>query len=663
VPNDPGERLVAWLSAHPGAWSSSELAEALGITSRSIRNHITRANSGPAGTLVERTAKGYRLCRPGGASPGRSELEHRTDVGARTHTRASHDRTYALLRRLMIAADPVSVHDLAVDAAVSESTIDNDMRQIAGLAGRHQVALRRSGDLISLHGSEADRRQLMRSALVEASNPAALLETSRLQAAYESYDIADIRSHVGQAIATHGLHCNDYTLNPLVLELVIAVDRLSDDHTLADARPTSGSSSSATADPRLIGSARDIADYFAGAYGVTFNAAELEGVALLVASRTTLLRGTTDRDVVVGHVGADLVTLVSRILSELSDVYLIDLVDDAFVASLALHTHNLLVRASSGRPHKNPFAEVIRTEHPLVHELAVHFSRELERATGATVDTDEVGFIAFHLGGAVERRRRERSGAFGAGQVSLSLVIPEYGDVGRALAQRIGERLGGRAIIDQVVETGEPAASQLTGELVVSPLPVPGLHPGRLVRISPLLSQQDLDLIDARVRSHQRSHGWLRLVGQLHALFSPALFFRSPDTRHQHDTLQLLASALQKSDAVPEDFLQQVLEREQLSPTAFNDIVAVPHTLGLLAERTNVAVAAYDDPIDWEGTPVRLVLLIAFGAADRHLFRDTFDQLIAVLAEPRNVNRLVSRGVDYTSYLKVLGELIQDADG
>lgn len=104
-----------------------------------------------------------------------------------------------------------------------------------------------------------------------------------------------------------------------------------------------------------------------------------------------------------------------------------------------------------------------------------------------------------------------------------------------------------------------------------------------------------------------------------------------------------------------------VYERERLSATAFNDIVAIPHTLGMPAERTSIAVASFEEPIDWAGTPVRLVLLVAFSAKDRNLFRDTFDQLVITLTEPQNVQRLVDKGLTFEDFVTELSQLIHEA--
>lgn len=210
-----------------------------------------------------------------------------------------------------------------------------------------------------------------------------------------------------------------------------------------------------------------------------------------------------------------------------------------------------------------------------------------------------------------------------------------------------------------MIESAEPTADGIIGDLVISTIRIPGLSPTKQLTVGPLLSEKDFELIDVRVREiHKRIQSAQRAT-QLRALFDEALFYRSPPATNRQKILELLSDALVRQHAVPADFLDQVLERENLSGTAFNDIVAIPHTLGMPARQTLIVVAAFDEPVDWAGVPVRLVLLIAFSAADRNLFRDTFDHLVTTLAEPAHVRRLIKESYSAADFVKTLGQLME----
>lgn len=341
----------------PGHLDLAQLAEALGVTSRSIRNYLADLGS-RAVPIVERTPKGYRILA---VDPGGSPQDiPATGADAVVDIPTAQARSYAIVLRSLTHRGPVSVYDLALELGVSESTIDGDLRALARMTAGSGARVIRSGDGVLIDGSEADRRALLRRSLTEAADAGSLLDADRLQSAFASYDIGEIRDEVAHVLAEHGLHTSDYSLNPLILDLLIVLDRITDDHVLDAAHPVPV----ADIDPRLVAATRDLTRYLERAYGTRFTGAESESLGILLASKTTLLRGKTDGDLVLAHVDPLVPTLVRSILRTIDETYLVDLMTDAFVTSLALHTHNLLLRLRIGRPQSNPLAASIPTSIP-----------------------------------------------------------------------------------------------------------------------------------------------------------------------------------------------------------------------------------------------------------------------------------------------------------
>lgn len=628
----PEERLVLWLGSHPGWHPATELATALGVTDRSVRNYITRVNSRSIEPVIEHSTAGYRLF----PQAPLSAIEPPQPT-----------RVFQLLRTLLARGEPASVVELAELLRVSESTVAGDIAQLNQMAARYGVRFEGSRSEIVTIGTEAARRAVMRQAVTEHFADGRSLDADILQHTFPSYDIAELKQRVEQALETNGLHSNAYNLNPLILDLVIAVDRITDGHGLST--PTSDPAS----DPRLAGATAEIIEYLRWAYGVSFDPVETAALGMLLASNTTLLRGATDHGIVTEHVGPSLMDATRRILARLDEAYSTDFSSSAFTASLALHISNLSRRSHTSRTQANPLAASIKNSHPFVHDLAVFLANELETETGIASNEYEVGFLAFHLGSALGRGRSDDTG------ITVSVVAPEYGSIANRIAGELQNHLGDAITIGQVVDT-EQTPQSITGDLIVSLSLIPGIHPAKQVLVSPLLSDADLNLVEAQVVAQRRRNRWLQIAAQLSGLFHRDLFLTNPQVTGQTDLIQHLCDRLQATGAVPPQFHQQVLERERLSPTCFNQLVAIPHTLQMCANRTQIAVATFTHPIDWAGTPVRLVLLVAFSSNDRLLFRETFDQLVITLSEPRNIHRLTANADSFDRFLTELNQLMQD---
>ncbi len=639
VSADRHQRLVAGLR-QAGDWvGAAELAELLGVSTRSVRTYVAAVNGTSEPPVIETSHRGYRL-----NPAGRLDRAAQSGSSGTARPLSAAERLHKVVRDLVGAHEGLDVHALADTLQVSSSTIEGDLRRARSLLPQYRLALVRSRDVVRVEGAEVDKRRLIRHTLAQAVSPTTLLTLADVQAAYPSYDVPELERVVQDALGRHDLAINGYAVNTLVLHLVITLDRITEDRTVED-EDRSSDSTNAAPEPQVRASVRDLVAYARSAYGVEMDAAETATLVAVLASKATIRLGTADPAPLEAVVGEPYVALVRRVVALLEEQYLVEIHDERFVVGLALHVRNLEHRARSGRPVANPLAAQIKESHPLVHELAVLFARQVEAELGVPVSEDEIGFIALHIGGCLERQRGRME------QATVALVVPEYHQLHQDLAVRLADSLGERARLVATFHSAEQDWSQVDADLVVTPFELSGLHPARQVVVSPLLTEQDLEAVHQAVLVARRRTSWLRAVHQLRLLVDRQLFVRDPGWSARDEALAGLAGAMLRAGVVDDRFLPQVLEREAMSSTVFGDGLAVPHAMTMEARRSAIAVCVSDRPIDWNGVDVRLVLLVAFNADDRRMFRDVFDQIVVALSEPARVRKLVTASQDYESFI------------
>ncbi|MBU4464626.1 MAG: HTH domain-containing protein, partial [Actinobacteria bacterium] len=110
------DRLLSLL-VRDGDWvTAAGLADALGVTPRSIRSYITAINARvPDGAAVESSAQGYRA----GASAGLAAR-----AGGVSETATPRDRLHTLVRALLDEPDGIDVFDTAASLHVSTATLE-----------------------------------------------------------------------------------------------------------------------------------------------------------------------------------------------------------------------------------------------------------------------------------------------------------------------------------------------------------------------------------------------------------------------------------------------------------------------------------------------------------------------------------------------------------
>jgi PTS system mannitol-specific IIC component len=120
------------------------------------------------------------------------------------------------------------------------------------------------------------------------------------------------------------------------------------------------------------------------------------------------------------------------------------------------------------------------------------------------------------------------------------------------------------------------------------------------------------------------------------------------------DNIQLSGKAKTKEEAIIEvgtilteqgyvknDYIEKMFERENLISTYMGNFLAIPHGTDDSKEdvyQSGLAILLYDEPIDWNGNEVRLVIGIA-GKGDEHIA--ILSRIAKICSELKNIEKLL----------------------
>ncbi|WP_258063512.1 HTH domain-containing protein [Rathayibacter sp. AY1A5] len=217
---DNRERLLEYLSRADGWVTAHELADRLGVTTRSVRSYVTavKAQAAPL-EPVESSANGYRLARE--AYAAYLEAQRSRDVEPDT----PRDRLYSIVRRLVDSDEGLDVFALADALSVSESTVDADLRRVKALADEAGLGLVRRGPSVRLEGSEEARRRLI-SRMFRDESAQGVFTLDDVQREFASPGLGAFKTELLAELETRGYYINDYGVNSVLLHIAIAVDRV-----------------------------------------------------------------------------------------------------------------------------------------------------------------------------------------------------------------------------------------------------------------------------------------------------------------------------------------------------------------------------------------------------------------------------------------------------
>ena len=198
---------------------------------------------------------------------------------------------------------------------------------------------------------------------------------------------------------------------------------------------------------------------------------------------------------------------------------------------------------------------------------------------------------------------------------------------------------------------------ELSNELIITPVEINSPHSGRTVIVNPILTNTDMDAIKKATDAILARRRGTQAFGLIKRFLVKSLFHEELYAATKEELIRTIVKTCSSVGFCEENYAKEVLEREVLSPTAFSNRVAMPHSMSASTERSFLSVVINQKPMDWDGQKVNIIMLMGLSEHDRASFRILFDSLIQVLSEPANVTRLI-KSKNYDEFSELLNEMI-----
>ena len=598
---------------------SSQLAEKFSLSKRTIKSYISEIQQNEPGLILS-SNKGYRV-----DTERLKEAQEGIQAGI---PETPAERIAYLLLKLTAAEEVLFIGDLVDELYVSESTLMKDIKKVKKKCIEQSLELVQSNDSLRLIGTEKAKRQLIHSILLSELDQN-FVDISKLQESFTEFDLDYIKEIVAEVFANYTFFTNDYALTNIIIHLAIAIDRMRSNFqfTGSDSPPPS-------AIPSLITQiAEDIAFKLAAHYGVQFPKEEIRDLALLISANGTNVNFTQISKEDLSEVADErCLALVTTILAKVSEIYFIDNNEPEFLIRFTLHIKNLLFRLDNGYSCRNPMTETLKKECPLIYDCAVQVSHIIQKELNQTINEDEIAYIAFHLGYALEVQKQRTT------KINCTLLVPLYYNMNIQVMEKLQKHFGDDLDIKNIL-TNEKELRHVSTDLIISAIKLNQVTTTPSVTINPFFTLEDRQHVSEKIfdikekkREDQFSRTLLSLVDTTHFLYL--------EKKTTSDVLlKKICAQMEQDGFVGAHFFTQIMEREALSSTAFGP-VALPHTLAMDAYKTGIFIVVAPKGIQWGKQIVTLVFLLSINYHNRHVFREIFDDLAMICTDEQTVHRL-----------------------
>lgn len=613
--------LLKYLLAQNKPQTSAEIAEALSISVRSVKNRVKEINTLYGKKIILSSRNGYQINSRISSSILTDELEAQIP-------QTWDERAFYIIKQLILGhASRLDLFDLCDSLCISYSTVKGVISRMNKTFASYRVEFICENDHVYIKGKEKDKRKLISYILNEESDTS-FMDTRQLKECFSGIDIDKLNQIVVSDFKKNDFYLNDFAAVNLMLHLVILIDRELNGNFL-DSSPSDFMVENEREQNLLHTLCKDLEETFQ----IHLNESERFEIYMLIKANASYALSSAN-DNLKEVAGEEIIVLAQYYIEQISSLYLSDLSGESFFAPFCLHLKNMLFRIKEGRPAANPLTESIKRSSPTIFDMAIFVGLDLMERYHMAIPEDEIAFLAIHIGAEIERQNVNNS------KISAVLLCPDYQNLCIELSNKLMLSFGNQIKLIGTVrhmeelEVFTKKTEDILFKMLFTTIPVrKDFHKVyTVVNLMPFNLSAQYHIIQEAIAKHELFYSNYKLRTCFHTFFEEDLTLINPKYTDWEQVLSCLCQKLCEKNYTNADFEEKVFKREYAAATAFGNI-AIPHSAHMDAIKTSIALAISKKGISWGNNTVHLVLLLAINKADKKNFRLLYEALISQFGE------------------------------
>ncbi|WP_314140520.1 PRD domain-containing protein [Buttiauxella noackiae] len=587
-----------------------ELARRLSVSTRTVRTDITALNALMAGhgaQFVLSRGEGYQL-----NIADRDLYQSLVQQPSRQLRipRNSPDRVHYLVVRFLTSAFSLKLEDLAEEWFVSRATLQSDMAEVREWLARYNLTIEtRPRHGMKLFGSEMSVRACLTELLwkltqEDCENP--LLTEEVLNAGVPEQLAAELHN----CFTRCRIRLTDEGEQFIRLYCAVAVRRISEGYPLPEF-------SAENVDEAVREAAKQITVLLQGLAGKALSEAEEQWLQVHIASRQV-------QEVAASAISADDdEALVNYILSFINNNYNYNLLTDKQLhADLLTHIKTMITRVRYQINIPNPLLGNIKQHYPMAYDMTLAAVSSWGKYTPYVISENEIGFLVLHIGVGLERHYN-----IGYQRHPRVLLVCDTGNSTVRMIQAMLLRKYPQIEVTRIISLRD--YDQLDGveeDFVISTARISDKQKPTVV-VAPFPTEYQLEQLGKLVLV-DRTRPYM-----LEKFFDASHFRVVDEPMTQQELFSTLCQQLEDEGYVAGDFYPSVVEREAIVSTVLGEGIALPHSLGLMANKTVVYTVLAPQGIRWGDETAHVIFLLAISKSEYEEAMAIYDLFVTFLRE------------------------------
>lgn len=608
------------------------LASALEVTSRTIREDIKILGDAleEHGAFVKsKRGSGYELVIQDNAKfrTYLNSLVHQNNPQSSLPSTPESRLSY-MIKRFLLSESYLKIDDLAEEMHVSKSTLQSDLKVLRSLLKKHSLSMVSKPNYgIKIGGSELNRRFAMSEYLFnrdETSPDLVWLDQLAQVVSLSKEQLNNVWTLLIDQLRINQVSLSDIAINNLFVHIAIAYKRIKEGHHV----------SLITQDIQDIESekeftvASNIICEIENELAVTFPKIEIIYIAIHLLG-TKLVNGNHFKDDDVQKImDKSIIELTQKMLEAIEEKFSLGIIhDQELLLGLGLHLKPAINRYKFNMNIRNPMLEDIKHNYPLAFEAGIIASIALDEELGVSIDENEVAYLALHIGAAIERKKAQNK--------PKRVYIVCASGVGSAQLIRYRIESEFRSRIEVLGMTEYYKVKDIPfdqTDFIISSVPIREKLPVPVIEVNAILGNRDLTKVEQFVESRQE-----KILDYLPEDY----LFLNQSFRTKEEVIDFLTTFAHTIDDLPDHYKQLVYDREEIAPTSYGNLIAVPHPISPQSTRTFLTICTLSRPIDWADRKVQFVCLLNVAKGSQENLQDMYDLLGRMVNDPKLIQRLL----------------------
>lgn len=547
------------------------------------------------------------------------------------------ERIKYLMIRLLLNENYMKLDDMADEMYISKSTIQNDLKHVKNILASYDLSLDvRPNYGLKVKGDEMKLRFCMSEYVFDRNEGMGEQLMDPHLASFEQNELDAFLEIIKNQINSHQITLSDIALNNLLVHITIAYKRIkSGNHVNIYNKDLQD-----ILNQREYSVAQKIVTEIEETFQVEFPQEEVAYIALHLLGTKMLSQAN---DVVEDVMDENILHLVTKALDKIEQEFNLGISNDKeLIFGFSLHLKPAVNRYKYGMNIRNPMLEDIKKNYPLAFEAAVIAGITIGNETGTEIDENEVGYIALHIGAAMERRKLK------SGPMRCLIVCASGLGTAQLIYYKLKNFFGKDLDVIGTTEYYRLHEYNLNDiDFIVSSIPIPDNISVPVLEVNAIVGEQDINLIEKFVMKKNKS---------VFDYFHQDLLFLGEKLQSLEEVLNFFHAKLQEQGLVEATFLDAVYEREKVAPTSFGNLVAIPHPITPKTDKTFLAVCTLEKPIMWKDKPAQFICLLCVKRNSQEDLQSMYEMLGGIIDNHAIVEKLIKVRT-YQDFMKVLFEL------